>query len=335
MGERDVARDSRLDGERQPDDLRLHRVEARGLGIEAHELGALDLTPAIAPAWPRPAPSRSVAARRGGASARRGARARIVERARERAPGAIGAASAASARYRDRAGVASARDCRSAAVRATWRGIATGAVAKPLLEFEALVERFAIVRHPQLAAPRSVGACGSAQSVFTVSRRLPCGSQSTRRAQILADDAGNLAGVRDHVVERAVLREPFCRRLRSHLRHARHVVDGVAGERQEVQHLIGADAEFREHARLVQRLVAHRVDELDPGTHELREILVGGRDHAIDAGGRRLLRRACRSRRPLRRLRPSAAASHAPGRARAAARSGGRDPPASAGRCAL
>ena len=39
-----------------------------------------------------------------------------------------------------------------------------------------------------------------------------------------------------------------------------HVVDGVAGEREQVEHLVGAHAELREHAGLVERLVAHRVD---------------------------------------------------------------------------
>ena len=39
------------------------------------------------------------------------------------------------------------------------------------------------------------------------------------------------------------------------LRHSGDVVHGVAGEREEVEHLVGADAEFREHAGLVERLV--------------------------------------------------------------------------------
>ena len=58
----------------------------------------------------------------------------------------------------------------------------------------------------------------------------------------------------------AVLREPLRRRLRTDLRHAGNVVDGVAGEREQVEHLVGAHAELREHAGLVERLVAHRVD---------------------------------------------------------------------------
>ena len=46
--ERDVARDPGLDRERQPDELRSHRIEAGRLGIEADELGALDLAAASA-----------------------------------------------------------------------------------------------------------------------------------------------------------------------------------------------------------------------------------------------------------------------------------------------
>ena len=35
---------------------------------------------------------------------------------------------------------------------------------------------------------------------------------------------------------------------------------GIAGQREEVEHLVGAHAELREHAGVVERLVAHRVD---------------------------------------------------------------------------
>jgi hypothetical protein len=64
MGERDVARDSRLDGERQPDDLCLHRVEDSWSRYRSTRARHARSHPAIAPGSPRPAPSRSVAGRR-------------------------------------------------------------------------------------------------------------------------------------------------------------------------------------------------------------------------------------------------------------------------------
>ena len=42
MRERHIARVPGLERKREPDDLRGHRIEARGLGVEADEIGALD-----------------------------------------------------------------------------------------------------------------------------------------------------------------------------------------------------------------------------------------------------------------------------------------------------
>ena len=288
--ERDVARDARRNGKRQADELRAHRIEAGRLGIETHELGTLDLAqPPLERGFVGHGfvVSRHRRGRIGGG--RRRARIGMVERPRIRSSGAIGL------RQRhftcpDVAGFLFDRLLRAFARRfANSRGtsaagsrIAPGAIAKPLLEFEALVKRFQtfFVGRPQREVggslrERAIGLHGEE----TLALRKPF----ERGPQIFADYAGNLAGVSNHHVERAVLREPFRRRLGPHFRHARHVVHGIAGECEKIQHLVGANAEFREHSRFVERLVAHRVDELDPRTHELRQVLVGSRDHAVDS----------------------------------------------------
>ena len=38
--------------------------------------------------------------------------------------------------------------------------------------------------------------------------------------------------------------------------HAGNVVDRVAGERQQIEHLVGTHAELRDHAGIVETLVA-------------------------------------------------------------------------------
>ena len=66
-------------------------------------------------------------------------------------------------------------------------------------------------------------------------QQLPRPGQPVERlAQVLADHAADLAGVRDHVVERAVLREPLDRGLRADLVHAGTLSIAVADQREVV-----------------------------------------------------------------------------------------------------
>ena len=113
-----------------------------------------------------------------------------------------------------------------------------------------------------------------------------------RLAQILADHAADLIGMLHHVVQRAVLGEPFHRGLRADLLHARHVVHRVAHQRQIIDDALRRHAEFGVHARDIQCLVAHRVDQHHALVHQLREILVAGGDHAAYAVLRLLRQRA-------------------------------------------
>ena len=102
-------------------------------------------------------------------------------------------------------------------------------------------------------------------------------------AQVLADLAADLVGVGDDVVERTVLLQPFRRRLRPDLVDARDVVHAVADQREVVDDALRPDAELRQHAGLVEHLVAHGVDQPHVRVDQLRQVLVAGGHHAFDA----------------------------------------------------
>ena len=153
-----------------------------------------------------------------------------------------------------------------------------------LSELEALVE---------LAQLRGIGAAASTSSVRRERQRavgldrqqlLALRQPGQRRAQILADDAADLARMRDHVVERAVFREPFRRGLRTDLGDARHVVHGVAGQRQQIEQSDRRARRTWPRRRLVELFVAHRVDQRHARRDQLREVLVAGGDQRVDAG---------------------------------------------------
>ena len=259
MRERDVARLAGRHGERQADDLRLQRIEARGLGVEADELGRLD---ARAPARERRLVGDDLVAdafRLAGRVGRRlgdveAAPAGVLRRAPRNLAGGVGGGRAR------RCGRLVAQQAPElvALVDRTQRVLAHR-VDRQLVEGDG---QLAIGLHRQQAPPL----------------RQPVESL----AQVLADDTRDLGRVRDDVVERAVLREPFDRGLRPDLVDAGHVVDRIADQRQVVEELVGAHAELGEHTRLVQRLVGHRVDAGDAGHDELRHVLVAGGDQRLD-----------------------------------------------------
>ena len=249
MVERDVAPRPGSTDERNADDARLHRIEARRLDVEGRELGAVDgREPQRVEARSSHGLVDDLRGRRGDAP---------CARARPRSPERRPAVSVAA----------------RLAISPGHVGRGLRRVLQPPLELEALVHRR---NRAASVAPDADPAdlTGSSQSVFTVSRRLPCGSQASasRRLSPTTPPISRACAM-------MLSSEPYCA---SHfaavfgpdLRHARHVVDGVAGERQQIEHLVRAHVELREHAGLVERLVAHRVDELDAGTHELRQVLV-------------------------------------------------------------
>jgi hypothetical protein len=109
-----------------------------------------------------------------------------------------------------------------------------------------------------------------------------------RLAQVLAGHALDAGGGGDHAVERAEVGDPLGGRLRSDLVDARHVVDGVADQRQVVDDALRRHAELGLHAFDVQHLrrLGHGVDQRDAAGDQLRQVLVAGGDqHLVAAGG--------------------------------------------------
>ena len=97
-------------------------------------------------------------------------------------------------------------------------------------------------------------------------------------AQVLADLARNLRRMREEAVQRAVLIEPFGGGLRADAADAGYVVGRVADEREIVDDLLRENVELHLDADAIEPRVAHGIDELHLGSHELRHILVAGRD---------------------------------------------------------
>jgi hypothetical protein len=108
-------------------------------------------------------------------------------------------------------------------------------------------------------------------------------------AQILAHLAADLRRVRDQLIQRLILVEPFGSGLGADAGDARNVVRAVADQRQVVDDLLGIDIEFCLDAVAVQARVAHGIDQSDLGTHQLRHVLVAGGDQHVVARGGSLL----------------------------------------------
>ncbi|MCW0415058.1 hypothetical protein NB689_000812 [Xanthomonas sacchari] len=88
----------------------------------------------------------------------------------------------------------------------------------------------------------------------------------------------------DHPVQRAVLGQPLGRGLGPALLHARHVVDGVTHQCQQVDDLVRPHPELLHHRRIrIHAAAAHGVDQLHAGAHQLGEILVAGGDGDVQA----------------------------------------------------
>ncbi|MDR6205547.1 hypothetical protein QF025_004267 [Paraburkholderia graminis] len=113
-----------------------------------------------------------------------------------------------------------------------------------------------------------------------------------RASQIVSYRTFDLVRMCDDAIQRLILRQPFERGFRPAFLDARHVVDGIADQRQVVDNALRRHAEFGEHAGTVELFVGHRIDEGDMIRHELRQILVTSRhDHVHAAlfrlGGKR------------------------------------------------
>ena len=95
---------------------------------------------------------------------------------------------------------------------------------------------------------------------------------------------GHLGVALQQVVERAEVGQQRRRGLGADTRHAGDVVDRVPGQAEVVRDLVGMHAVPVEHALVPPALVARIVPLHVPGLQQLREILVGGHDHAATSG---------------------------------------------------
>ncbi len=84
-------------------------------------------------------------------------------------------------------------------------------------------------------------------------------------------------------IERAEMRQQYGGGLRAHSRYAGNVVDRVAREGQVVSDLMRVDAMPPLHAARAPTLVAGVVPLLVVFVEQLRQVLVGGHDHATEA----------------------------------------------------
>ena len=106
---------------------------------------------------------------------------------------------------------------------------------------------------------------------------------------------GDPLRVGQEFLEGADLRQEAPRPPRPDPGRSRDVVRRVSHEREEVDDLVGRDAEPLGGIRLVDPVGGDaggsppaRVEEADPGSHELMEVLVSRDDDRLDPGGRRL-----------------------------------------------
>jgi hypothetical protein len=88
-------------------------------------------------------------------------------------------------------------------------------------------------------------------------------------------------------VERAELLQQFAGDLGADAWHPRHVVDAVAHERQEIDHLVGPDAPLRLELSRADHRVVPQVQEPHMVADQLAGILVAGGDRALPSGGDR------------------------------------------------
>ena len=89
----------------------------------------------------------------------------------------------------------------------------------------------------------------------------------------------HLGRAREQFIERAVGRDQSVGPFLADARHALHVVDGVAHQRQDVDDLIRRDAELLlDTRRVVPGALIARVEDTDAVADELKEVLVSGDD---------------------------------------------------------
>ena len=99
----------------------------------------------------------------------------------------------------------------------------------------------------------------------------------------------DLAGALQQRVEVAVLVDELGGGLHADARHAGDIVGGVARQRLNVDHLVRRHAELLTHLVGPDRLVLHGVEHRHARLDELHQVLVGGDDGHVAAGSNRVL----------------------------------------------
>ena len=313
MADRDVAGLARRDGERDADELGLQRIERSRLGVEGDDArleGAGD------PRLQRRGVADGLV---GGDVDRRGARFRR----------ALGGERPRRARRRRRAAAdAGAADAGAAAAGASGEAAASGAAGSPLRPRQppGPTKRgsgsIALASRPQSSATRLVmvvnsialrkAISGSASSLGSPSASSGASTVDVahQRDELLreADELDavrvgqrlaplrllDLAGAREQRIEIAVFADQLRRRLDADARRAGHVVGRIAGERLDVDDLVGAEAEIiddlgRADAPLLA-VAGSGVEHRDAGPDELHQVLVGRDDQHVGALRARLRR---------------------------------------------
>lgn len=256
MAHRNVGRPARLDRQADADQARAHSVQRIGFSVEADQVGLLQaLDPGL----------QLLGGQNGLVFTRRG-----QCRIQRAGGGRLGAAPREAGRGTAQARGGLAGRCRRRHRRTQFLQGLGEAVARI---------QFGQLRHV-LLAQRQAGRAGLERQVGADGHQLAVQRQALQRgAQVLADLALHGRRGRHHPVQVLVLGQPLGSGLRPALLHARHVVDRVAHQRQQVDDLIGAHAELVHHRRVgIHAAAGHGIDQLDTRAHQLGEVLVAGGD---------------------------------------------------------
>ena len=106
-----------------------------------------------------------------------------------------------------------------------------------------------------------------------------------RRAQVLADLATDVAGVRHDGIQRAMFLQPLYRGLGADLGYTGNIVRGIADEGQVFDNALRRYTELVYHSLTVVACIFHGVDQGDVVVDQLRHVLVAGGNHGAHASG--------------------------------------------------
>ena len=100
-------------------------------------------------------------------------------------------------------------------------------------------------------------------------------------AQIFTDHTADVIRMCDHIVQRAILGEPFHRRLGTDFFNARYIVHRITDQRKVIHDALGRHTEFGDHTIAIKLFITHGVDQRDLFIDQLRKILITRRYHGI------------------------------------------------------